>query len=123
MTPDTSSYTSSGSESTVEGRIRQPEEAAFFLLLDMPRLKPNDIKMHVDNTNNVLVISGKLSEVEEEKEKEKVREKEKVGAKQLVRKFELPDNADKSALQAILRNVVLRVIVPPLKAMIIKFKM
>ncbi|KAL6577712.1 hypothetical protein OROMI_010040 [Orobanche minor] len=87
---------------------------SYQFILDMPGLKPNQIKAHIED-DNILVVSS---------EPRKRRETKKEGAKYLsmerrigkmLKKFVLPDNADKDRVSAVCEDGVLTVVVEKVK--------
>ncbi|KAM7493491.1 hypothetical protein LguiB_028100 [Lonicera macranthoides] len=108
-----------------------PNEYNF--IVDMPGLKPDQIKVHVED-GNVLVVSG---ERRREKDKEKERESEKGGGEgvkyvrmerrlgKFLKKFVLGENADTEKISAEYKDGVLTVVVekrPPPKPRSIEVK-
>ncbi|KAK2994036.1 hypothetical protein RJ640_018793 [Escallonia rubra] len=86
---------------------------AYHFVVDMPGVKRDQIKMELEN-DNVLVVSGKRK-----REKEKGKH-EKEGVKylrlgrrlgKLLKKFVLPENAEKEAISANYQDGVLTVVV------------
>ncbi|EXB48292.1 hypothetical protein L484_003775 [Morus notabilis] len=82
---------------------------AYEFVVDMPGIKPGEIKVQVED-DAVLVVSG-----ERKREKDKdaidgvkyVRMERRVG--KFMRKFSLPENANKDAVSAVCRDGVLTV--------------
>ncbi|CAN6453532.1 unnamed protein product [Victoria cruziana] len=88
--------------------------SSYLFVLDMPDLKPGDIKAQVED-GNILTISG-----ERKREEMKKREKEEAEVKYLrmerrvgkfLRNFHLPKNADVDAISAAYQDGVLTVTV------------
>ncbi|XP_019153905.1 PREDICTED: 17.2 kDa class II heat shock protein [Ipomoea nil] len=85
---------------------------SYVFIIDMPGLKSGDIKVQVDG-DNVLSISGERKREAEEKEGAKyVRMERRVG--KLMRKFVLPENANKEKITAVCQDGVLTVTVEKL---------
>lgn len=76
----------------------------YEFVVDMPGIKGSEMKVQVEN-ENVLVVSG---ERKREKEKEEgvkyLRMERRVG--KFMRKFVIPDNADKDAISAVTQDGV-----------------
>ncbi|XP_028807193.1 17.7 kDa class II heat shock protein-like [Neltuma alba] len=84
----------------------------YLFVVDMPGIKGSEMRVQVEN-DNVLVVSGERKR-EKGKEKEEgvkyVRMERRVG--KFMRKFVIPDNADKDAISAVCQDGVLTVTVP-----------
>ncbi|KAI4379946.1 hypothetical protein MLD38_006182 [Melastoma candidum] len=92
--------------------------AAYSFVIDMPGLKVGDIKVQVED-DNLLVISGERRREWEDGKDGKadadvkyLRMERRVG--KFMRKFVLPENADKDKVTAVCRDGVLTVCVPKL---------
>ncbi|XP_010519835.1 PREDICTED: 17.6 kDa class II heat shock protein-like [Tarenaya hassleriana] len=94
---------------------------AYAFVVDMPGIKPEDVKVQVEN-ENVLVVSGERQR-EKKEEKEKEKEKKESGVKYLrmerrmgkfLRKFQLPENANLEKITAVCNDGVLKVTVEKL---------
>ncbi|XP_031119982.1 17.3 kDa class II heat shock protein-like [Ipomoea triloba] len=88
---------------------------AYYFVVDMPGLKRDQIKVHLED-GNVLVISGERRR--EEKEKQQQPQQAEGGVKflrmerrlgKLLKKFVLPENANTDAISAALEDGVLTV--------------
>ncbi|XP_031091873.1 17.2 kDa class II heat shock protein-like [Ipomoea triloba] len=85
---------------------------SYVFIIDMPGMKSGDIKVQIDD-DNVLSISGERKREAEEKEGAKyVRMERRVG--KLMRKFVLPENANKEKITAVCQDGVLTVTVEKL---------
>ncbi|XP_031092215.1 17.2 kDa class II heat shock protein [Ipomoea triloba] len=85
---------------------------SYVFIIDMPGMKSGDIKVQIDG-DNMLSISGERKREAEEKEGAKyVRMERRVG--KLMRKFVLPENADKEKITAVCQDGVLTVTVEKL---------
>ncbi|XP_019154174.1 PREDICTED: 17.2 kDa class II heat shock protein-like [Ipomoea nil] len=85
---------------------------SYVFIIDMPGLKSGDIKVQIAD-ENVLSISGERKREAEEKEGAKyVRMERRVG--KLMRKFVLPENANKEKITAVCQDGVLTVTVEKL---------
>ncbi|XP_062097811.1 17.6 kDa class II heat shock protein-like [Humulus lupulus] len=81
---------------------------AYAFVVDMPGIKPAEIKVQVED-DGVLVVTGERRR-ESEKDDEGVkylRMERRVG--KFMRKFSLPENADKDAVSAVCKDGVLTV--------------
>ncbi|KAL0407668.1 UNVERIFIED_CONTAM: class II heat shock protein [Sesamum radiatum] len=81
---------------------------SYVFVVDMPGLKPGDIKVQVED-DNVLLISGERKREEEREGAKYVRMERRVG--KLMRKFALPENANTDKITAVCEEGVLRVTV------------
>ncbi|XP_027084420.1 17.1 kDa class II heat shock protein-like [Coffea arabica] len=88
---------------------------AYHFVLDMPGLKSDQIRVHLED-GNLLVVSGeRRREKEKEKEKEKedgvkyIRMERRFG--KMLKKFILPENANKEKICATYQDGVLSVVV------------
>lgn len=80
-------------------------DSEFEISVDVPGVKPEDIKVEVSGDN--LVISGKSEEKTEEKGKTWHRIERKSGS--FYREFELPKTADADKIEASIKNGMLEV--------------
>ncbi|XP_040996318.1 17.9 kDa class II heat shock protein-like [Juglans microcarpa x Juglans regia] len=85
--------------------------SSYVFSIDMPGLKPGDIKVQVED-DNVLVISGERRPVQEKEGAKYVRMERRVG--KFMRKFVLPENANADAISAVCQDGVLTVTVEKL---------
>ncbi|CAI9293913.1 unnamed protein product [Lactuca saligna] len=83
---------------------------SYQFIVDMPGLKREQIKVHVEDSN-VLVVSGERRREKEEGVKY-VRMERRVG--KLLKKFILPENANMDAISAVNHDGVLKVMVEKL---------
>ncbi|KAG6521577.1 17.8 kDa class II heat shock protein-like [Zingiber officinale] len=81
---------------------------AYVCVVDMPGLKPADVKVLVED-DRVLVVSGERKRQDEEGNARYLRMERRVG--KFMRKFALPDNADVDAVSAVCLDGVLTVTV------------
>lgn len=86
-------------------------QKSYAFIIDMPGLKSGDIKVQVVN-ENVLVISGERKPEEEKERVKYVRMESR--ANKFMRKFTLPENANKDAISAVVQDGVLTVTVEKL---------
>lgn len=84
---------------------------SYVFVVDMPGLKPGDIKVQVEE-DNVLLISGERKREEEKEGAKYIRMERRVG--KLMRKFVLPENANRDAITAVCKDGVLTVTVEKL---------
>ena len=87
----------------------------YTSIVDMPGMKPGDIKVQVED-DNVLVISGERKREEEKEDAKHVIMERRVG--KFMRKFALPENANTDKISAVCQDGVLTVTVeklPPLE--------
>ncbi|GAB4836981.1 18.8 kDa class II heat shock protein [Ancistrocladus abbreviatus] len=90
----------------------------YQFIIDMPGIKPSEVKVQLED-DNVLVVSGEKRREKEKDEKEGVeylKMERRVG--KFMRKFALPENANTEAIKAVCRDGVLTVTVeklPPLE--------
>ncbi|KAF8115922.1 hypothetical protein N665_0025s0361 [Sinapis alba] len=85
--------------------VEHPDAYAF--VVDMPGIKGDEIKVHVEN-DNVLVVSGERKRENKENEGVKyVRMERRMG--KFMRKFQLPENADLEKISAACNDGVLKV--------------
>ncbi|KAJ7966386.1 17.6 kDa class II heat shock protein-like [Quillaja saponaria] len=87
---------------------------SYVFIVDMPGIKANEIKVQVEN-DNVLVVSGERKRDKDRDNKDGVkyvRMERRVG--KLMRKFQLPDNANMDKIGAVCRDGVLKVTVEKL---------
>jgi HSP20 family protein len=107
-----SAASSGGSETAAFANARvdwkETPEAHVFKA-DLPGVKKEEVKVEVED-GNVLVISGKRSREEEDKNDKWHRVERSSG--QFVRRFRLPENAKVDEVKAGLENGVLTVTVP-----------
>jgi HSP20 family protein len=107
-----SAASSGGSETAAFASARvdwkETPEAHVFKA-DLPGVKKEEVKVEVED-GNVLVISGKRSREEEDKNDKWHRVERSSG--QFVRRFRLPENAKVDEVKAGLENGVLTVTVP-----------
>ncbi|TYI17412.1 hypothetical protein ES332_A07G022000v1 [Gossypium tomentosum] len=82
-----------------------------MFVVDMPGLKPGDIKVQVEE-ENVLLISGERKREEEKEGAKYIRMERRVG--KLMRKFVLPENANRDGITAVCKDGVLTVTVEKL---------
>lgn len=83
----------------------------YQFLVDMPGLKPDQVKVHLED-ENVLVVSGERKREKEKEEKEGIkylRMERRFG--KLMKKFVLPENANTDAISAAFQDGVLVVTV------------
>ncbi|GAB2283307.1 hypothetical protein Dimus_017826 [Dionaea muscipula] len=86
-------------------------QTAHIISLDIPGMSKEDIKIELDESSRVLMVSGeRRSEVEEEKG-DMWHRVERISGK-FLRQFRLPGNADLEGIKAKLENEVLRITVP-----------
>jgi HSP20 family protein len=78
----------------------------FFVSVDLPGIKPDDID--VTAHNGVLSIRGKREAVNEDKQQKRV---ERIFGS-FVREFSMPESADLDRVQAKTENGVLNIVVP-----------
>ncbi|RWW09916.1 hypothetical protein BHE74_00041685 [Ensete ventricosum] len=87
----------------------------YVFVVDMPELKPNEIKVQVED-DSVLVVSGeRRRKEEEEEEKEEVkylRMERRMG--KFMRRFSLPENANVDVVSATYKDGVLTITVEKL---------
>ncbi|CAL9129141.1 17.0 kDa class II heat shock protein-like [Musa acuminata AAA Group] len=86
----------------------------YVFVVDMPELKPNEIKVQVED-DCVLVVSGerrRKEEEEEEKEVKYLRMERRMG--KFMRRFSLPDNANADVVSATYKDGVLTITVEKL---------
>ncbi|XP_059274841.1 17.1 kDa class II heat shock protein-like [Lycium ferocissimum] len=84
---------------------------AYQFLVDMPGLKPDQVKVQLED-ENVLVVSGERKREKEKEEKEGIkylRMERRFG--KLLKKFVLPENANTEAISAAFQDGVLVVTV------------
>ncbi|KAL2235991.1 17.3 kDa class II heat shock protein [Sesamum indicum] len=81
---------------------------SYVFVVDMPGLKPGDIKVQVED-ENVLLISGERKREEEREGAKYVRMERRVG--KFMRKFALPENANTDKITAVCEDGVLTVTV------------
>ncbi|KAK4422197.1 class II heat shock protein [Sesamum alatum] len=81
---------------------------SYVFVVDMPGLKPGDIKVEVEE-DNVLLISGERKREEEREGAKYVRMERRMG--KLMRKFALPENANTDKITAVCQDGVLTVTV------------
>lgn len=86
--------------------IRDKDKLA--VRVDMPGIKPEDIKVELEN--DVLTISGEHEESKEEKEEQFVRRERRYGS--FMRSIALPAGVDADSLTATVKDGVLEVTVP-----------
>ncbi|CAL9128188.1 Hsp20/alpha crystallin family [Musa troglodytarum] len=85
----------------------------YVFVVDMPELKPNEIKVQVED-DCVLVVSGERRRREEEEEKEVkyLRMERRMG--KFLRRFSLPENANVDVVSATYKDGVLTITVEKL---------
>ncbi|XP_074588266.1 17.1 kDa class II heat shock protein-like [Curcuma longa] len=81
---------------------------AYVFVVDMPGLKPADVKVLVEDDRD-LVVSGERKRQDEEGKARYLRMERRVG--KFMRKFALPNNADVEAVSAVYLDGVLTVTV------------
>ena len=87
------------------------DSKSYMFVVDMPGLKPGDIKVQVEE-ENVLLISGERKREEEKEGAKYIRMERRVG--KLMRKFVLPENANRDGITAVCKDGVLTVTVEKL---------
>ncbi|KAG4136661.1 hypothetical protein ERO13_D07G020600v2 [Gossypium hirsutum] len=87
------------------------DSKSYVFVVDMPGLKPGDIKVQVEE-ENVLLISGERMREEEKEGAKYIRMERRVG--KLMRKFVLPENANRDCITAVCKDGVLTVTVEKL---------
>ena len=86
--------------------------SAYQFIVDMPGVKPSEVKVQLEEDNRVLVVSGERRRDREKDEKEGVkyvRMERRMG--KFMRRFVLPENADTDAVSAVCQDGVLTVTV------------
>lgn len=81
---------------------------SYNFVVDMPGLKPDQIKVHLED-DNVLVVSGQRRRREKEEGVKYLSMERRLG--KLLKKFALPDNANKEKVSAVCEDGVLTVAV------------
>ncbi|KAI3468085.1 hypothetical protein Pfo_024748 [Paulownia fortunei] len=81
---------------------------SYNFVVDMPGLKPDQIKVHLED-DNVLVVSGERRRREKEEGVKYLRMERRFG--KLLKKFVLPENAYKEKVSAVCEDGVLTVTV------------
>ncbi|KAL6502047.1 hypothetical protein OROGR_027180 [Orobanche gracilis] len=81
---------------------------SYIYMVDMPGLKPDHIKVHLED-DGVLVVSGEQLRPEKEEGLKYLKMERRFG--KWLKKFVLPENADKEKLSAVCENGVLTVTV------------
>ena len=84
------------------------EEAKIVVRADMPGIKPEEIKISVDD--DILTISGEHEETKEEKDEQFVRRERRYGS--FMRSIALPAGVDPEKIEATSKDGVLEVTVP-----------
>ncbi|GMH11825.1 hypothetical protein Nepgr_013666 [Nepenthes gracilis] len=87
---------------------------AYQFIVDMPGVKPSEVKVQLED-DNVLVVSGERRREKEKDEKDGVkylRMERRIGKS--MRKFALPENANTNAVSAVSQDGVLTVTVEKL---------
>lgn len=84
---------------------------SYIFTIDMPGMKPGEIKVQVED-DNVLVISGERKREEEKEGVKFVRMERRMG--KFMRKFALPQNANVNKISAVCEDGVLTVTVEKL---------
>lgn len=90
----------------------EEEKDKYRIIADLPGVKPNEIKVHVDN--NLMTIEGERKS-ESKKEKEGYSRIERFSGS-FYRQFSLPENVDTKNIQAKTKNGVLEVTIPKKEA-------
>nr|WLR90806.1 HSP17.6II [Selenicereus monacanthus] len=83
---------------------------AYQFIVDMPGVKPSEVRVQLEEDNRVLVVSGERRREREKDEKEGVkyvRMERRMG--KFMRRFVLPENADTDAVSAVCQDGVLTV--------------
>ena len=89
------------------------EGDSLVLHADIPGIKPEEVKIEIEN--DVLTVSGSHEETKEEKEKQYVRRERRFGS--FSRSMAIPPGVDAKKIKAETRNGVLEVRIPlPKKA-------
>ncbi len=84
------------------------EDGNLVLRADVPGIKPEEVKIEVED--DILTISGEHEETKEEKEKEYVRRERRYGS--FYRSMALPAGVDPKAIKAETKDGVVEVTVP-----------
>jgi len=85
---------------------------AYQFIVDIPGVKPSEVKVQLEEDNRVLVVSGERRRDREKDEKEGVkyvRMERRMG--KFMRRFVLPENANSNAISAVCQDGVLTVTV------------
>lgn len=85
-------------------------EYAYHIEIDLPGVKKEDIKVHVDEEKKTLTISGERKYKEEIKEKDYYKVESSYG--KFMRNFALPDGVDAENIDAVTQDGVLELTLP-----------
>lgn len=85
---------------------------AFHFVMDMPGLKPDQIRVHLEDGNMLVVCGERRREKEKEEGVKYIRMERKLG--KLLKKFILPENANTEKISANYQDGVLNVVVEKL---------
>jgi HSP20 family protein len=84
------------------------EDGKLVLSADIPGIKPEEVKIQVED--DVLTVSGQHEEREEHKEKDYIRRERRMGS--FYRSMSLPPGVDAENIKATTRDGVLEVTIP-----------
>lgn len=87
------------------------DEKAYFIEVDLPGVKKDDISVSIEDGN--LVVSGEREMKEEVKKKDYYRMESSYG--KFMESFALPENANVDAIDAKVEDGVLNVVIPKVK--------
>ncbi len=87
------------------------DEKAYYIEVDLPGVKKEDIK--VDVKDNILTVSGERKLKEEVKEEDYYKIETTIG--KFTRSFTLPEDADVEHIDAKSENGVLEIVIPKVK--------